>query len=337
MSTLLGEILAADRPGFNSLFESARHTFPGLEADVFLDHLRETVGPLVECAASVDQAAAAPVCQELYHISLELVGQELLGKKARMSALNRGWQELLPALAALLAKQPAETISVVTNGLHVIAGFGAQWELWLRVLKELASSIQDIDTLRRAGQLLAWRCGMAHLREGALEIGATLPAEMAGRILGVSTQQHGLGHKLLQYLKEDPWLSPLAAVELCAGNSPKRALSIAAKVGRFRGLGGNFISPPQVCCDGQHFIAADADSTWRIVADTFGVTLHRESGEKRKFDAHIDGIDSRGLVSLGPAKNSFPMLAAATSAARLPYAVAVTLPHAHRVYILANI
>ncbi len=246
----LQQALLARRERFNTAFALARRSRPRLDQQAFSQHLLEVVDPIVErCRENSDQ-----VVEVLYDLSLELVGTELLG---RYPAVVRGWERLLPRWSAWLSAQPRRLTASLTNALVELSPYRPQF--WIDKMGEL--TFESLEQLLACGQVLAWKAGLAHYREGALEVARQLPSELCQSLLGCSPQ-------VLDELVEQPWRDP-------QGGQPER-FQVVARVGSFRGFGGLFIRPPEVTSAGRdRFFVSDGEERFLLAADLFGATFHR--------------------------------------------------------------
>jgi hypothetical protein len=336
------QVLEANRARFNARFAEARRFSPGLDSEAFIEHLRSTVAPIVEAVARERADKAAEVAEALYDLSLDLFGQEFIGPNSRYPFIVDGWRFLLPRLPRFVAEAPREFTGSVTNALYNLSTTpGARPDEWAASLLQLAEVCPDAPTLLRAGQVAAWRAGMAHFRLGALELCRNLPQPAALAALGLSPQAGAPPlDQLLESLKADPWLRPDSHLPL-----PTSHLQIVSRVGAFRGFGGLFLAPPQVMgtADGQ-FVVKDGDQPWLLTADIFGATLHRMVEDplqgngaslpaKNQPCAHFQ-IDSAGRVSKSSHSQTFPELKGFTSAADNSTTLAVTTPLSHAVFLI---
>ncbi len=250
LSPAFEAVLKDRRERYNAAFAAARHRRTALKGPAFLEHLRLRVDPIV---AALPVEGRAPVCDALYDLSLELVGCDLFG---RYPVTGEGWQRLLPRVAGLLPAAPRRLIASLTNALaNLCEQPGARASWWLERMLEVP--VSDAETLLAVGQVLAWRAGLPHYREGALAICARLgPAAT-----GVEGD--------LEALRADPWLT---VEERAPGARPR----IIFRVGGFRGYGGPFAAPPEVRYAGHNrFYVGDGESWWLLVADGYGTSLHR--------------------------------------------------------------
>ena len=337
------QILEANRARFNARFVEARRFQPRLDPAAFSDHVRSVVAPLVEAVAPEHPDKAAEVAEALFDLSLDLIGHEFLGPNSRYPFIVEGWRFLLPRLSRFVAEAPREFVGSVTNALYNLSTTpGARPGEWAASLLKLAEVCPDAPTLLRAGQVAAWRAGMAHYRLTALDLCRDLPPPAALIALGLSPQaDHPPLDTLIDSLKANPWLGPASNLQ-----SPISNLQIVSRVGAFRGFGGLFLAPPAVMstADGQ-FVVRDGEQAWLLTADLFGATLHRADGEslpaKSRPCAHFQ-IDPAGRVSkisVSGQKPShsqtFPDLKGFTAAADNSTTLAVTTPLSHAVVLVA--
>src|SRR5262249_14803341 len=164
-----------------------------------------------------------------------------------------------------------------------------------------------VPTLLQAGKVCAWRAGLAHLREGALETCGRLAPKLARAALGLSPAAKSLPlETVVQELRADPWLDPAS---LGKAPAPEKRLRVVGAVGAFRGFGGPFLRPPRVAYAEGHFLASDGERCWVLCADRFGATLHPAGA-----DLPPDGsdsffqIDKKGKVTRDKESQFFPEL-----------------------------
>jgi hypothetical protein len=156
----------------------------------------------------------------------------------------------------------------------------------------------DLETMLQAGQVAAWRAGLAHYRRGALAVCGQLPAPLAFGLLKLPAvaATTDLRDSVIARLIEDPWLRPASA--LSQGESTRR-IQVVARIGAFRGFGGLFIDPPSVKrIDGQ-FVVADGESSWVLTADLYGATFHRMPADQG-LGSRPQETESASGFQLGP-------------------------------------
>jgi len=321
--------LRAARPELNARFAEARRQRPDLDGEAFARFLREAVDPLVRAVESVQPERAPDVARTAYELGLELVGQGLAGPTARDRWVNAGWMEVAPTAAALVAAAPERVLGALSNALHRLAATpGARPAEWVDAMAALAPRCADADAFLAAGQVAAWRAGMAHYRAGALAAADALPPALA---LAAVRAPGGEWPELRRRLAADPWFDPSAPA--AAG------LRVVGRAGAFRGFGGLFAEPPTVAAAGEHFLVRSGGDGWLLTADAFGATFHRAAPEESK-DARPSsvppGVTARGTaVSVDGARVDLPELGEIAGIAANGSTLAVTSPLSHAVVLLA--
>jgi hypothetical protein len=346
------QALKDGRESFNARFAEARRAQPRLDPVEFGDILRTTVAAIVAAAERLRPGRTAEIVSVLYDLSLDLLAREFIGPHSRYPYINAGWRELLPALGPHVAESPRAVAGSLTNALYNLSATpGARPSEWLDSMRALAPLCTGIPALLQAGQVVAWRAGLAHYRKGALALCRQLDAPLARAALGLpdgggpQVLRAAVGEigglapaglhmpldTLLERLADDPWLRPMDAVL----EDPPRELRIVARAGAFRGFGGLFMTPPTVTTAGEHFIVRDGDARWLLTADVFGATFHRASDTSMATGSGAFQVDRSGRVTLGKASKVFAELADFSSAAGNNRTLAVTTQHSHAVYLIA--
>lgn len=253
--------LRRERTPLNVAFEAARARYPSLSAEAALDWLRVDVASAVAATAAVDPAAASRVGQTFYELGLGLLGQQLLGPQGRSPRIAAALALLVRAAPALLAAAPARLASAYANAAHHLGqARGARPADWLARLGRALPACGTVELALDAGLVAAWLSGLPQYRSSALERAARLPDGVLATLLDAAPDPG-----LLARLAADPWFQP--------GPPPLPLAAVRARVGDFRGLGGEFIVPPVVVGDGQQLYARSAGWTGLIAADAWGAQL----------------------------------------------------------------
>ena len=332
MSDSFTRVLQARRGYFNARFAEKQIANPNLDADAFLNVLRENVAPAVEAVAQISPDNALIAAQNLYDLALDLFTQGLLGSNAHSSILNAAWQEFLPALAAFIAQAPQRVPASVMNALHNLAQTpGAHPDEWMQNLRAALPFCADAETFLRAGQVAAWRAGMAHYRVSALAVLKTLDAKLARTLFGLDANAAQPDTAALHYaLMANPWHDPRANLA-----SSAKQTRIVKRAGSFRGFGGQFLAPPRVLWTREGFVAQDGENFFLLFADAFGATLHRAEKLREEKISSPFKLNRDGAVTANGATMQFPELVAATSFAANQTTLAVTADLTHAIYLLA--
>jgi hypothetical protein len=281
VSAPLARVLAAARPSFNARVSAARRAQPSFDEQAFAAMLRDQVDPIVVAAEAVAAERGGALVDAAYDMAITLVARGLAGPHARHGAVNRLWREVAPRLVPALVERPFPLLGSLTNATLRIAGTpGARVDDWLSRLAAIGP-LATADTLLPAGQLIAWRSGMAHYRRGALEAAESLPDAVGLAALGMT----GDWQRIRAACLADPWWSSDPAIA-----------DRGVTVGGFAGFGGPFRTPPLLRTGPQGFLVRSGERTLLLIADAQGAVLHPVPGEA--FDAAEDRpcpLDQGGL------------------------------------------
>ncbi len=327
------DVLRSSREEFNEQFAHARRQRPSLQGAAFSAFLADCADPVVNAVAAARPDAVRETVVAAYEAGLELVGQGLAGPGARLPIINEGWRRLLPAAAELIAAAPGRVIGSICNALHQLAATpDARPGQWLDEMRLLAPRVgADVESFLGAGQIAAWRAGLAHFREGALAVADTLPEALALQAVGAA--ENDAWPTLRQGFRADPWFVPGVA----ATHEPR----VAGRAGAFRGFGGLFTRPPLVAGDGRQWFVRDEDRCWLLTADAFGATFHRAS--KEEFDQAAQQppmppslrVSANRTTLIRDRKNlTLPLSGPITSSGMAGATLALTTAHSHAVYFI---
>lgn len=330
------QALKNNRDKLNTKFAYARHASPTLEAEAFKEHLRLMVEPIVEAVNRVAPKNVDEVLIALYDFSLDLMSKGMVGAETRYPALMRGWNQIFAQFPHLLAQDPATFAGSISNALYNLSiNQNTRPDFWINEMLSLGWNCSDVQSFLEVGKIVAWRSGMAHYREGALEICLTMDVKLARAALCINDGSDTPIEVVIERLKQDPWLAPWAASHEAQRN---KRLKITSTVGAFRGYGGLFVSPPEVFLSNNDFYVFDNEYCWLMTADIFGATLHRVGTyipEPDKTRGKDFKIDKSGRVNRADYQMIFPELQAPSSSAANEKTLAVTVPISFGVYLVA--
>ena len=319
ISSAFASILASGRAQFNGRAAEARRRFSSLDMAAFGAFLHDGVDPLVVAVAAAAPERVGGATLAAYDMALELVGHGLAGPAAKNPFVNTVWRELAPSFAPLLATAPVEVLGMLSNAaIHIASVAGARPAQWQGELAALAAQIATLAQLRAVGQVLAWRAGVAHFRQGALAAADTLPPALALAAFGEPGAQWP---QVRAQLQENPW----------RGNADGK------EFGSFSGLGGAFGTPPQVRASADGFVVRSAERHYLLVADAYGAVLH--SATAQEFgQANADMPSSVRLdgatVHLGARSIALDLPAGDIVLAANAHTLAITSPWTHAIRLL---
>ena len=319
VSDVLARELKATRGALNARV-AATQAQPGFDAAALAAFLRERLDPLAQAVDVVAPERTAAVVAAGFDMALTLTARRLVRVGARGGLVDDTWAELGGPYARLIGDQPGAVLGGLTNAaLRIAATPGARVERWRALMAVLAAHATG-DTWRALGQVAAWRAGMAHYRDGALDAADALPEPVA-----------------------------LAAVGAGGGDWPAVRAALAAnrwwsggdgaterRVGGFSGFGGPFSEPPEIAAGPEGLLVRSGERCHLLVADAYGATLHpstlqafqdavRAQARPRLRGSTVEAADRAVGVDL-PAEG----LAAATDGSTL----AIASPFSHSVRLL---
>lgn len=262
VGSALGEVLRGGRAEFNRRFVLAQQRWPGLDPAAFSELLAGPVDQICTAVAKAQPSALPATVDALYDSTLSLLGQRWIGPGGRATAIVHGWNVLARQAPALLALQPAALLTAVANAIVHWSAHGGGGD-WLATLAALAPRARSPEELLRAGQVAAWRHGLAHYRDSALERARKLERELLAIAFGVPIGDWQ--DAMLDRMRADRWYRP--------DQPPERAARVVAKVGAFVGFGGRFAEPPLAALDGDEVILHAGGQRFALYADAYGHSL----------------------------------------------------------------
>ncbi|MFL6656552.1 MAG: hypothetical protein ACJ8GW_00625 [Massilia sp.] len=322
VSASFARILAAGRHQFNQRMVEARRRHLALDVESFTQFLQTGVDPVLEAVLALEPGKPpAALALAAYDMALELTGLALVGKGARSKYVEQGWRDLAPKLAHLVVLRPAEVLGSLSNAILYLESVAhARPAQWLDEMAALAPRLQSIAHLHGAGQIVAWRAGVAHFRKGAIDAGDTLAPALAlaaFALPGGETWPTARAQMLA-----DPWW-------IAGGRFEARN-----EVGAFTGFGGEFAAPPQVRPHPDGFLVKSGERYQLLIADACGAVLHGASAEEfeQAIDAHLEHVSLRGAtLRIGARLVDLDLPEDGLSVCSNGYTAAVTSPYTHAI------
>ncbi|MEO6875919.1 MAG: hypothetical protein ABI222_13960 [Opitutaceae bacterium] len=273
ISARFAQVLRSGRDHFNKRFAAARHSDPQLDWETFTRFLADVVDPLVQAVDLAAPEHTADFATHAYDVGLELATLRLIGTAAKNRAVEAAWQRALPPAARLVAAHPRRALAAISNAAHQLAVNGSTRHAeWVSTVAQLAPQSANLDDWLKVGEVAAWRAGLAHYRSSALTLCETLTEPLA--LAAVGAPSHASWPKVRAELLANPWHDP-------ANPHPATALRVTRQAGGFRGFGREFSERPVVVAQGEHFVATSGDTSWVLIADAFGATLHRATEDEQ--------------------------------------------------------
>lgn len=347
----LAAALERGRDEYNARFAAARRVHRQLDAAAFSTHLVENLAPMIDALQAHDPAVVDRAVHVLFELSCDLVARRWLGPQVRNEALNRLWRDILPQLVGFWAQSPRDVVLRLTWAVHHLSEtLPTAAEEWMRRLAALGAQCADTRTLLDIGKVLAWRAGMAHFRDSALQVWRTLPDELRYQTLCLtSADERALldpatrpALDVLNDALQDPWFHP--TFHLVGADAKERAARSAATmrlVGGFVGFGAQFLAPPRVFAHDGQLVAFDGKHCFSIHADAFGSVLKKREGSPpaSAFAAWQDEQLDLGWVThpqwLEIARRDDALMDT-DSAATDAWTLALCVPHSHQMYLVSR-
>jgi hypothetical protein len=328
VSAALANVLSAGRPHFNKRVAETRHQFATFDAAAFAAFLRDGVDSIAKSIAAVAPERTAQVVLAVYDMALALVAQGLAGPNARSSVVDSVWILLAPHYARLVSDAPVEVLGALTNAAINMAKVpGARLAEWLKEMQRLAPHIDSVARLHAVGQIVAWRSGLAHFRDGAMDVADTLPEPLA--LLALHAEV-GTWPEVRQACRATPWWSPDA--------QRRKAVRDGVDVGAFTGFGGTFAHPPEVRATAQGFVTRSADRFQFLLADAFGAVLlpanEAEFSQAQTTDSQAEVKLAGARLMLSDRHVDIDLPAAGLSIASNAHAVAITSAYTHAIRVV---
>ena len=324
--------LAKHRAELNARFASKRAMGELVDPAEFSDHLAQYVAPVIEAVDQVDAAAAVELTLALFDLSLELFSIGAAGPNSRHPLIQEAWTTLFPKVPTLLVADSNLPASICNAILYIDSHRNIDGEMWLLKMTIAAQLCESPAMLLDYGKVASWTGGLAHFRQSALYLIATLPPELAAKALEIDAKT--MNAELLAKLRNDPWFDPRKRNASKSGE-----IAMVARIGGFRGFDGPFAQPPKLALTDGTILMRDGDTDWMLFADAYGATWKRVRGMvaiENKTDGGRLRIDSTGTVVGSKQTKRFAMLAGNSGFVSTATGMAVTMPYSHYVFLVTQ-
>lgn len=267
ISQTLADALAAQRSELNARFRVVQSLHQGLDSGQLFDFMRECVDPLILAVQREHSSDVQSVVRAAYDSALQLLLHRSLNSPQQRAWLKSMWRGVLSRVPALVASEPGRLIGALNNALLNIGGSGHTIaERWLIELERIAPRCARAEQLLACGQVLAWRAGLAHYRDGSLQLLQSFEPSLLSAVMDVDPTE---ASDVVGRIRRDRWFDPRHVSD----GQPR----VLARVGSFRGFGGQFVQPPVVAPHGDGWVVRSGAEQWFLTADAFGHSFHRAS------------------------------------------------------------
>ena len=216
----------------------------------------QVIEPIVESCFTVMPESLPRVFKTFYSNILNLLGSNLA--LIHESEYEQAWK-ICGMAPHLVAHYPQRILSAVNSALLSLRQYQPERiEEWLRFMHNIAGFCNTKEEFLDCGRILAWLCGMAHLRKEAIRAFNVLPDGIKKAL----AEQISDGR--LDYLLTYCW-------------DETESLNFIGCVGGFSGYGNGFIHPPRVTIIDGFIVAADTESSVVFFADANGSVLLRNA------------------------------------------------------------
>lgn len=253
--------LEARRAQFNTRFQQVRRHQPEVQGSEVLALCGTLLEPAGSILADLDPGAVAELVEATFETVLQLQALRLTGSRSHEPWIDTGLGLLVPAAARFLGQRPHATLCALGNALHHI---GQQHPpgatQWTRRMQAVLPACDAVAQWLAAGQVLAWRCGLAQYRDAALRVLEALPAALQAALLELPAAADPAPE--VAALLRHPWHRP--------GQPPLTQPRWVRRCGGFVGFGGPFRRPPRLAAHDGQLYASDGSQAWRWTLDACG-------------------------------------------------------------------
>lgn len=325
ISVAVAQVLKQHRTQCNRWFVEARHRFPHLDAQLFSQFLQQDAVALLKRIEQQYPDQLERMVLVVYRHGLQLAGLRWCGEDSRFALLRRAWWHYLPECGEQLVQAPERVLVAFAHALRQLQEHpAADGGLWLRKMMALAPLLPQVDDWLRAGQILAWRCGLAHYRDSALREAERL--DPVALLLALDATS-GDWHQVRQQLQHNRWWVP--------GQRVPAGLQEQRRIGGLAGMGGVFTARPQVMAWGERLFVRSGDQHFELFADGWGASL--QPADAPTPDAAPASLQIvRNRVQLGRQTGTLQDVHAISSAACTRDTVALTSGDSFQVILLSR-
>lgn len=239
---------------YDQLYREHELRYGSLSPPLLTSWIVGVIEPVVVAAAE-DEAQAGKVFSCFYRSLLPLLGNQLAVIHER--EYQQAWA-MLAKNAALMRHSPATIVNAVNSALLTLRRYQPGNVLrWISLMEQTIARCKTTEDFLRCGRIYAWMCGLAQLRQQAMDDLMVMSYELKAELENVSSTS-------LYDVIGRHWFF-------------EKQPSFAGVAGGFTGLGGPFRNPPRVSMIGAQIVAADDQIVCALFADSFGSILISET------------------------------------------------------------
>lgn len=327
---ILARVLETHREEFNGAFMAHWRIHPELTAADVLKPLDTLLSPLVSAAAgkSVEEATtlAEGACRHIMTLAAKGYGS----RGAWGPLGERVWGDLLVPMAPMLCRCGPTLLATLLNAVCRLGSLGeGVVSTWSAAMAQGAALVKDEGALLALGRVLAWKNGLPFNRSEALGLLDAMAPEL--RVVAFpEIKDEKSWPAIKRSMEANPWLVP---------GSKTMGLRLVATVGGFRGLGGPFLAPPELCRVGETFYCRSAGLFFALQVDGFGQSVHKvpflPEGEGPQPTESSAPTLVEGVLTLGKQTLELNAPGRLTSFARGPNTFAFTVSLSHLIFFVA--
>ncbi|PKL16707.1 MAG: hypothetical protein CVV49_14775 [Spirochaetae bacterium HGW-Spirochaetae-5] len=265
------ESLERNRTALNSAFDYFSSGDSSSDPEDVLNIFTGLLNPLFDEGLNVTDKTVISVFKSL----LKLKSKGLIGKNGRFKNLERHLYSIAACHKRLLSEHGGLFMINIFNALLNLYGKNiTSIEKWVSILSTIDPDI-EFDTFRKAGFILAWRCGAASGRESAAELIRTLDHKILNAVFEMKNIDNSAVKQLHKIITNEPWRDP---ADFSIDNSAVPPVFRTA--GGFSGYGREFRSLPAAAVIDDCIYATDGLDVFKLHADYYGSELIRDNEVK---------------------------------------------------------
>lgn len=334
LNPVFADLLQRQRAAFNQIFYQLRYQAQGLGPEQALAFYRQhlqawilALAPVLlkpassQAEAQAERAQLDRVALQLAALGLDLSAQGLLSGRGVLAPVAQGLERLVTAYPGFVLANPPLMLACWVNALVQLCRHpGARPQQWLDDLLLWGGQSQDLQEFLKLGQVLAWRAGLAHYRQGALSVLSQLsPGLQASLLLGQS----------LEHWRASPW---------CKGQTPQPpSLHLCELTAGFAGWGGQLLGLPELSWQADHLMVSDSAQGWHVFRDAWGESWIRSRFLRKDPQTDLGPwqLDAQGHLSIQGLRACFPELRNWRQALGNQHSLFVVMPRSLRLWLVA--